>query len=86
MAKKLFWFTVALVSTAAITCWLLAQKEKAEMAAEVDADCNYVGNPATMKLHLPTCRVLPGPESSVYYSSRERAVEDGYLPCGICKP
>lgn len=46
----------------------------------------YIGNKNSKVFHLPSCRALPNPENQVKLSSREEAINDGFKPCGICKP
>lgn len=49
---------------------------------------SYVGNSRTMKFHWPSCRwakkISAG--NRVGFSSREEAVESGYVPCQVCRP
>jgi hypothetical protein len=58
----------------------------AKPAASVTA--SYVGNARTMKFHWPSCRwakkISAG--NRVGFSSREEAVESGYVPCQVCRP
>ncbi len=46
----------------------------------------YIGNLNSKKFHLPTCGNLPAEHNRIYFASRETAVEQGYSPCGTCKP
>lgn len=46
----------------------------------------YVGNLNTKKLHKPDCRYLPTQDNAIWFTSREEAIENGYQPCGVCKP
>ncbi|WP_256219623.1 Ada metal-binding domain-containing protein [Selenomonas ruminantium] len=36
--------------------------------------------------HYSTCRTIKHPENFIPYSSREAAVNDGYVPCKVCHP
>ncbi len=46
----------------------------------------YIGNRNSKKFHLPTCTSLPIEKNRILFSSREKAIEEGYTPCGICQP
>ena len=47
---------------------------------------SYIGNKNSKKFHLPSCSSLPAENNQAPFSSREDAVNNGYSPCGICKP
>ncbi|MGN0774392.1 MAG: Ada metal-binding domain-containing protein [Candidatus Ventricola sp.] len=46
----------------------------------------YIGNRNTKKFHRPSCHTLPKESNRVYFSSREKAVSSGYVPCKNCNP
>lgn len=46
----------------------------------------YIGNIKTKKFHLPSCSGLPKADNQTTFATRDGAVEQGYTPCGICKP
>ncbi len=46
----------------------------------------YIGNKNSKKFHLKDCSSLPKENNSVRFKTREDAVNEGYIPCGICKP
>ena len=46
----------------------------------------YVGNKNSKVYHLPTCSSLPTEDNREYFTSKEGAEENGYTPCGRCKP
>jgi competence protein ComEC len=46
----------------------------------------YIGNINSLKLHRPSCSSLPAEHNQEIYDNRETAIEDGYEPCGSCKP
>jgi hypothetical protein len=48
----------------------------------------YVGNKDTKKFHLISCRYASQISSAnkIYFSSRQDAINHGYIPCKICKP
>lgn len=47
---------------------------------------DYLGNPRSMKFHYSDCRTIKHPERFVEFSSRDEAIDAGYVPCGVCKP
>ena len=49
----------------------------------------YVLNTNSMKFHMPDCSGVDNMSPSNredYYGTRERLIEEGYSPCGICNP
>jgi competence protein ComEC len=47
---------------------------------------NYIGNKNSKKFHAPTCKTLPAEKNRIYFETRDEAVNQGYAPCGNCKP
>jgi len=46
----------------------------------------YLGNPRSMKFHYTNCRTIKHPENFVTIESRDEAIAEGYVPCGVCNP
>lgn len=46
----------------------------------------FVGNLNTKKFHKTDCKSAPSKANSIWFTSREEAIEVGYTPCGTCKP
>lgn len=46
----------------------------------------YLGNPRSMKFHYTDCRTIKHPENFVTIESRDEAIAEGYVPCGVCTP
>lgn len=46
----------------------------------------YLGNPRSMKFHYTDCRTIKHPENFVTIESRDEAIAEGYVPCGVCNP
>ena len=44
------------------------------------------GNKRSFRFHRPDCEYLPAEHNRVYFSTREEALEAGFLPCKNCKP
>lgn len=47
---------------------------------------DYLGNPKSMKFHYADCRTIKHPERFVEFSTREEAIDEGYVPCKVCNP
>ena len=67
--------------------------ESANQSSQTEsADANeqeYIVNKNTYKFHLPDCssaKSTKGRNKKVFYGTREEAIENGYSPCGKCKP
>jgi hypothetical protein len=52
----------------------------------VDAAMNYHGNTNTRKFHDPSCRYYDCPHCTAVFTSREAAINAGYVPCKVCNP
>ncbi len=65
------------------------EKEKTKKADTKKQSTEYILNTNTHKFHYPTCSnidEIKEENKNVYYGSREELVEQGYEPCGNCKP
>ncbi len=60
-----------------------------EVSNEGDAPTSYVINTNSGKFHLPTCssvaNMAPGNRQD-YAGDRQSLLDQGYTPCGVCKP
>lgn len=69
----------------------VAKNESATTAPTEDTEPTvteypFVGNLNTKKFHKSDCRYLPAQDNAIWFTSREEAIENGYQPCGVCKP
>lgn len=46
----------------------------------------YIGNVNSHKFHRLSCGTLPNESNRIYFSSRDEAVNSGYVPCKKCRP
>lgn len=46
----------------------------------------YHGNTNTRKFHASDCRYYDCPHCTAVFSSREAAIDAGYVPCKVCNP
>lgn len=78
----------ALAANKVADCWwtLLVGEKTKPADSNAPTDGNFIGNKRSLKFHLPTCRYLPAEKNRVYFKSREEAVNEGYVPCKVCKP
>jgi hypothetical protein len=53
-----------------------------------EKDATYLGSETSDKFHRLTCRYAQtiAAENRLCFASREAAINQGYVPCGICKP
>lgn len=73
-------FSLAANSLASTWCTLLAKPNETENFG------NYVGNKRSLKFHRQDCRYLPAEKNRIYFKTREEAINEGYVPCKVCKP
>lgn len=80
----------ALASNALADVWwsLLAKpgKTSGDNATGTESAGNYIGNKRSLKFHLPSCRYQPAQKNRIYFSTREQAIAEGFVPCKVCKP
>lgn len=60
--------------------------KKADQQQQPDMDDGVIGNTKTRKFHSPDCRHADCKNCTARFSSREKAVSAGYVPCKVCKP
>ncbi len=63
-----------------------AERNFDNISADTPTESGYIGNKNTKKFHRPTCKTLPAEKNRVALATREEAIEQGYDPCGNCKP
>ena len=65
------------------------RSEEAPPASSQGEEGRYILNTNSMRFHLPSCgsvgQISPG-NYQEYSGSREALIQDGYRPCGSCKP
>ena len=66
--------------------WTLLVPEKTQSTEEAIAEGSFIGNKRSLKFHLPTCKFLPAEKNRVPFKTREEAIDEGYVPCKVCKP
>jgi len=68
--------------------WTLLPAEKTKTADETapPAEGDFIGNKRSLKFHLTTCKYLPAEKNRVHFKTRDEAVNEGYVPCKVCKP
>ncbi|RLC17109.1 MAG: hypothetical protein DRH93_17980 [Deltaproteobacteria bacterium] len=44
------------------------------------------GNTSTYVFHSPDCKFSKSKKCTSFFNTREEAIQEGYKPCGICKP
>jgi len=44
------------------------------------------GNTSTYVFHSPGCKFSKSKKCTSFFKTREEAIQEGYKPCGICKP
>lgn len=52
----------------------------------IEEDVSYIGNINSKAFHKESCKTLPAEKNRVYFDTRDEAIEQGYHPCGNCKP
>lgn len=53
---------------------------------EDSVEITYIGNVNTKKFHLPSCNTLPANKNRIFFIDRNKAIEEGYVPCKKCNP
>lgn len=66
-----------------------APKEEDTLPSDGENEADYVLNTSKMKFHKPTCSSVSSmsdKNKQQFHGTREELIEDGYTPCGTCKP
>ena len=63
---------------------LTAEKSDADERENYNGE--YIGNINSKKFHKLDCSNLPKEKNRIYFSTRQEAIDDNYIPCGNCKP
>jgi len=53
---------------------------------QVVEEITHIGNTNSKKFHRPDCHTLPAEHNRVHLETREHAIDNGFEPCGNCKP
>ena len=56
------------------------------VAEPVEKGSEFLGNPDSLVFHSPDCRYSKNEKCTAVFRSREDALQQGYKPCGVCKP
>ena len=59
---------------------------EADKYEETTSQQEYIGNINTGKFHYFTCKYLPDKINRIYFTSREEAVSQHFVPCQKCLP
>ena len=76
--------TTVTTTTAATTT--TAPKTTAETTTTEKQLTVYLLNPDSMKIHYENCSTIEHPENFEKTIDFEKAISDGYTPCGRCNP
>ena len=60
-------------------------EKPAEKTTE-DPGPQFFGNTDSLVFHRPECRYSKNKSCTAVFNARENAIQDGYKPCGACKP
>lgn len=63
--------------------------ESSEIEEATEGDYDYILNIRSKKFHYPDCESvakMTEKNKSAYVGNREKIIEMGYFPCGICRP
>ena len=62
------------------------KKTSSQKSESKSSSGSYIGNKKTKKFHRTSCRTLPKEGNRVNFSSRDKAISKGYVPCKNCDP
>jgi hypothetical protein len=64
------------------------ETEPVETAEGTPADNSpgLLGNTGSLVFHTPDCQFSKSKKCTAVFSTREEAIQEGYKPCGACKP
>jgi competence protein ComEC len=61
---------------------------KSQISESNNINVKYIGNNNSMKFHYPDCSSVKDmkDKNKSFFKSRDKAIKQGFIPCGICKP
>lgn len=62
------------------------QKDNPPDLEPIKGDGAFVGNEGSLVFHKLSCKYSKSKKCTVYFDTRDAAIEQGYKPCNICKP
>lgn len=65
------------------------QSDFSHTAGNTDGGEEYILNIGTKKFHKKDCKnaqSIIGKKKKEYVGSRQQLIDEGYSPCGVCKP
>jgi len=57
-----------------------------DLSIPLSSPGGYIGNKNSKVFHLPICNGLPARKNRINFTIRDEALNQGYSPCGNCKP
>ncbi|MBU2455440.1 MAG: hypothetical protein KJ668_19205, partial [Proteobacteria bacterium] len=60
--------------------------EEAVITAPADDSLTLLGNTGSLVFHTSDCNFSKSKHCTEVFTSREKAIQEGYKPCGICNP
>lgn len=68
----------------------ISQTESAEtepvVTEPIEKVSKFLGNPSSFVFHNLNCRYSKNGKCTAVFTTREDALQQGYKPCGVCKP
>ena len=70
------------------TAWSVAKTESIETVVQenIPNTSKWIGNTGTLVFHSSGCKFSKSKKCTAVFNNREQAIQEGYKPCGICKP
>ena len=68
--------------------WGVTETESVETVVEekIPDTSKFIGNTGTLVFHSSDCKYSKSKKCTADFNTKEEAIQDGYKPCGTCKP
>ncbi len=63
-----------------------SEPEKQVVNEPKESDDQFIGNSESNVFHNSDCKFSKSKNCTASFNTREKAIQEGYKPCGICKP
>ena len=63
-----------------------SKPEKQKPTESIETDSQLIGNTESHVFHNLDCKFSKSKNCTACFNSKEKAIQEGYKPCGICKP
>ncbi len=66
--------------------WKPGEGDPSTVQSDSEKEAYYIANVFSKKFHRPDCKNVPSEDRQKLFTERNKALSEGYSPCGVCRP